>query len=206
MIAHDDPLLQSWLKVFQALEALGSRDVTLHNFREVQAEAAWHFAVGARGPDVERRPHNGPSPWLTFAKNQPANEVRLLLPLWIAERRLQAIPWSELAHNVSRDPMLRRRAHIGMTLMAHAVAHPVDWPWLRQLFDTCHPRPLLRGDEDDPNDNHDDAMGGPPPRQRVRLPKPSGSAPPNGPTITAPPVPAPAPSTRPVPGWRRPTC
>lgn len=204
MITRDDPLLQSWLKVFHALEALGSRNVTLHNFRQVQAEAAWHFAVSARGPDVERTPQNGPSPWLTFAKNQPANEVRLLLPLWIVERRLQAIPWFDLAHDVSRDPMLRRRAHIGMTLMAHVVAHPVDWPWLRQVFDICHPRPLLRGDDDDLNDNDDDATGGPPAPQRVRLPTPPQSASPSAPTITAPLVPAP--STRPVLGWRRPRC
>lgn len=209
MIAYNDPLLQSWLEVYRALEALESRPVTLNNFRSVHAEAAWHYAVNARGPDAERTQHKGPSPWLAFAKNQPADQVRLLLPLWIAYRRLRATPLPELAEVMERDPMLARRAQIGVTLMAHAVAHPVDWRWLRQLFEQLHPRPLLRGDDDVDDDMDEDgddhggdhgAMGGPRTRTCRRAPTPPE---PVSPAAPAPAVP-PGPSTRPILGWRRP--
>ena len=198
-----DPLLQSWLDVFRTLEALEDRPVTLAGFREVCAEPAWYFAVAARGPDAKRRPHRGPSPWLAFTKEQPANRVRELLPLWVADRQLCATPLSEIERKVERDPMLRRRAQLGVVLMNHIVAHPVDWRWVRDLFDELHPRPFLRGDDEWADDRADDLtrdVGDRPGRPR-RAPAHSEAP---GPS-SLPPTPPPRPSSRPVLGWRRPT-
>lgn len=196
-----DPLLQSWLEVYRALERLERKPATIGTFREVHAESAWQFAVQARGPDGERHEHKGPSPWIAFARDQPAHRIRELLPLWIGDRRLRAIPLADLAREVARDLMLQRRAEIGAALMAHLVAYPVDWRWLHSLFNELHDRPLLRmDDEDDDEDELAGAFGGPPPRRRRR---------PVVPEATVDPVPhpilPPRPSSRPVLGWRRPT-
>ncbi len=199
MINHDISLWQSWLDVYRALEALESRPVSIGSFRTVQAEAAWRFAVDARGPDAERRPHRGPSPWLAFTRDQPANRIRELLPLWLSERRLRAIPLEEFDREVARDPMLQRRARIGVTLMAHLVAHPVDWQWLRDIFEELHPRPLIRRDDDEGDEDIDVLFDG---HRRRRAPDPDMR---EAPAASPPPSVHPArPSSRPVPGWRRP--
>jgi hypothetical protein len=200
-----DPLLQSWLDVYRALEALEAEPVTLNGFREVCAEPAWRFAVGARGPDAKRRQNPGPSPWLTFAKDQPANRVRELLPLWVADRELCATPLSVIESEVARDPMLKRRAQLGVVLMTHVVAHPVDWRWVRDLFEELHPRPLLRIDDDWTDDGDDDLTRdvGERPRRPRRAPAQREASSPS----TSPPMPPPLPqpSSRPVLAWRRPT-
>lgn len=195
-----DPLLQSWLDVYRALEALERRPAAIGSFRDVHAVPAWQFAVQARGPDAERRPHPGPSPWLVFARGRPANLVRQLLPLWLGDRQLCAVQLEELAREVSRDPMLQRRARLGGALMAHIVAHPVDWRWLRDLFGALHPRPLLYFEDDEDDDGDLDDVLGERVRRRRSL-RPESEAP------TAPPPPSVnlrRPSSRPVPGWRRP--
>jgi hypothetical protein len=199
MINHDISLWQSWLDVYRALEALESRPVSIGSFRTVQAEAAWRFAVDARGPDAERRPHRGPSPWLAFTRDQPANRIRELLPLWLSERRLRAIPLEEFDREVARDPMLQRRTRIGVTLMAHLVAHPVDWQWLQDIFEELHPRPLIRRDDDEEDDEEVDVLFS---KRRPRHSSDSNVRE----HLAVPPPPSVHPSrtsSRPVPGWRR---
>jgi hypothetical protein len=197
-----DPLLQSWLEVYRALDRLEREPATIGTFREVHAVPAWEFAVQARGPDAEQRQHKGPSPWIAFARDKPAHRIRELLPIWIGYRQLRAIPLEELAREVERDPLLRRRAAIGVALMTHLVAHPDDWRWMLGLFNELHARPLLRADDEyaGGNDNElEGAFGGPPPRVRRR---PVVSESPADPVPN--PILPPRPSTRPVPGWRRP--
>lgn len=146
-MSRSDPLLQSWLEVYRTLEALEDRHVSLAAFRQLGAEAAWRFACDSRSIDLAER-HRGPSPWLQFANGHPANRVRKLLPLWIADERYTPTPLMELQRAVASDPLVRRRAQLAEQLMTHLVAHPVDWSWLQRLFRRLHHRPLLLPDED----------------------------------------------------------
>lgn len=171
----------TWLSVLRVLKSLGDdAPVTLESFRATGEEHVWHWAVRARGPDGPSGPHPGPSPWLTLVAGQCARDVRIALPLFVANRCLPRVTVKDITQEAIRSPDLQRRHRLGYMVAGALAKHPDDWRWLSELLSALDPDPF-GGDGDDSRDVLEDLFGDRPRSAAKRSPS---ADPPKAPPIS----------------------